>query len=207
MNFKSQILKNKEYEFIAFFNSRNIRRKHPSDLIIGFSQFVKQLPKQKQDKAILIMKTAPVDNNGTDLITLHRDIAPDIQFIIIPNALNSTEMNYLYNMADVTLQPSSAEGFGLSIAESLAAGTPIIASCIGGLQDQMGFRDENGKLMELNIEHPTNSDMKYTEHGEWAFPLTPQLNMVGSPPTPYIYDSSVSISEITKALIEVNNLD
>ena len=39
-----------------------------------------------------------------------------------------------------------------------------------------------------------------TEHGEWTYPLYPQLNLQGSPLTPYIYDSRPSIRDIAKGL-------
>ena len=37
----------------------------------------------------------------------------------------------MYNMADVTVSISDAEGFGLSIAESLACQTPCIVNMTG----------------------------------------------------------------------------
>ena len=46
-------------------------------------------------------------------------------------------MASMYNMADVTVNISDAEGFGLSTLESLACGTPIIVNMTGGLQDQV----------------------------------------------------------------------
>ena len=43
------------------------------------------------------------------------------------------ELNYLYNMADITINVASNEGFGLTTAESVMAGTPIIVTVTGGL--------------------------------------------------------------------------
>jgi glycosyltransferase involved in cell wall biosynthesis len=53
-------------------------------------------------------------------------------------------MNYLYNLADITVLPSNAEGWGLALTESMMAGTMIMATVTGGMQDQMRFEDENG---------------------------------------------------------------
>jgi len=51
-------------------------------------------------------------------------------------------------MADVTINVASNEGFGLATAESVMAGTPIIVTVTGGLQDQCGFREKgSGKLL------------------------------------------------------------
>jgi glycosyltransferase involved in cell wall biosynthesis len=53
-------------------------------------------------------------------------------------------MNFLYNLADITVLPSNAEGWGLALTESMMAGTMIMATVTGGMQDQMRFEDENG---------------------------------------------------------------
>ena len=112
-------------------------------------------------------------------------------------------LNYMYNIADVTCNPSSAEGFGLSHMESLMAGTPTIATVLGGLQDQMGFKvnGEEFNVKHLNAKIPSNSTGEISvEHGIWTLPLWPQLNLQGSPQTPYIYDSRASISQIENAI-------
>ena len=57
----------KEYDFILFYNSRNIRRKQPSDVIYSFRLFCDKLTKEQSSRCLLLMKTNQVDNNGTDL--------------------------------------------------------------------------------------------------------------------------------------------
>ena len=52
-------------------------------------------------------------------------------------------MHWLYNIADVQIQLSSNEGWGLALTEALMCGTPFIATVTGGMQDQMGFIDKN----------------------------------------------------------------
>ena len=41
-------------------------------------------------------------------------------------------------VADVFLLPSESESFGLAAAESLACGTPVVASRVGGIPEMMG---------------------------------------------------------------------
>ncbi len=43
------------------------------------------------------------------------------------------EMPLVYSAADVTVMPSYNESFGLAAAESLACGTPVVATRVGGL--------------------------------------------------------------------------
>ena len=193
----------KDDHFVLLFNSRNIQRKRPSDLILAYKYFIEGLTEEQKDKCHLILHTDAVDTNGTDLPAVVKALAPNTNVIFSQSKLNEHQLNYLYNIADVTCQPSSAEGFGLSMMESIMAGTPIIASCIGGLQDQMGFKNDNGNYLtveDYTADWPSNSDGRYKNHGVWAYPLWPQLNLVGSPVTPYIYDSRVSINDIQKGI-------
>tara|TARA_B100000902_G_scaffold396418_1_gene457353 strand:- start:3478 stop:4923 length:1446 start_codon:yes stop_codon:yes gene_type:complete len=204
IQFKEQVLPDADkFEFIPFFNSRNIRRKSPSDLILAFRKFCEMLKPEEAAKCALFMHTDPVDNNGTDLPAVKDALCRNHNVIFSKDKVDEKTLNYIYNLVDVTCNPSSAEGFGLSHMESLMAGTPTITSVIGGLQDQMGFK-VNGE--ELSVKHftseiPSNSTGEIsTEHGEWTLPLWPQLNLQGSPATPYIYDSRVSISQIANQL-------
>jgi glycosyltransferase involved in cell wall biosynthesis len=105
-------------------------------------------------------------------------------------------MSLLYNVADATILLSSAEGWGLSLTESLLTGTPIIANVTGGMQDQMRFEDENGDWYTPNPDVPSNHKRTYTKCGEWALPVFPNnLSLVGSPRTPYIYDDRCSAED------------
>lgn len=201
LEFKQNIFGDKEYDYIALFNSRNILRKHPADLISAFNSFVKTLP--EGSKTALVLHTDIVDQAGTDLQAVAQKLATESNVIFSNGKLDHHQLNYLYNIADVMCNPSSAEGFGLTHMEAMMSGLPTIASVIGGLQDQMGFTID-GRPMgieDFTVEIPSNSTGKISkEHGEWVYPLWPQITLQGSPATPYIYDSRVSMDQITKGL-------
>ena len=95
------------------------------------------------------MHTQPIDDNGTDLPEVARTLCPDYNVVFSGKKLEPNQMNYLFNIADVTVNMASNEGFGLGTCESLMAGTPITVNVTGGLQDQCGFA-LNGK--ELTFE-------------------------------------------------------
>ena len=140
VNTLRQQLTNDNIEFIVFYNNRNIRRKLPGDVILAFKHFCDQLSKEEADKCCLLMHTQPRDENGTDLPVVANTLAPDYKVYFSDRKLDTKQLNWLYNMADVTINMASNEGFGLGTCESLMAGTPIIVNVTGGLQDQCGFR-------------------------------------------------------------------
>ena len=64
---------------------------------------------------------------------------------------NAAIVNAVQRRADVVLQKSLAEGFGLTVAEAMWKARPVVASRIGGIQDQI-VHGESGVL----IDDPTD---------------------------------------------------
>ena len=197
-------------EFVVFYNARNIRRKCTADLIAGYSQFCDKIGKAAAKKCALLLHTQPVDENGTDLnavVDLLCD--PEYQRVVFSNErLGVSDMNVLYNIGDVTALVSSNEGWGLSLTEAMMAGKMIIATVTGGMQDQMRFEDKKGNWYTPTKEVPSNHFGTYKKHGEWARPLFPtNMSLVGSVPTPYIFDDRADFRDIAAAIEEVYLLD
>jgi glycosyltransferase involved in cell wall biosynthesis len=189
--FKNKLLGDKKYDFILLFNSRNIRRKSIPDALLAWKLFTEQLPPEKAKKTAFILKTDPIDGNGTDLPSvieyLFNDSNTDV--LVLGQKLSTEEMSYLYNVSDGVILLSSNEGWGLALTESLLTGTPFIANVTGGMQDQMRFIDGNGDWFTPSPDIPSNHRGTYKKHGKWAFPVYPSsISMQGSPKTPYIFD-------------------
>ena len=53
---------------------------------------------------------------------------------------NAVIVNALQRAADVVVQKSIAEGFGLTVAEAMWKGRPVVATAVGGIQDQIDRR-------------------------------------------------------------------
>jgi hypothetical protein len=197
-------------EFIVFYNNRNIRRKMPGDVILAFKTFCDTLTKEQADKCCLLMHTQPRDENGTDLPVVANTIAPNCKVYFSAVKLDTKQLNWLYNMADVTVNMASNEGFGLGTCESLMAGTPIVVNVTGGLQDQCGFR-LNDKFVtykdyeEIQSFHDDrmwkdNSDLTW---GDWVKPVWPSnRSLQGSIPTPYIFDDRCRFDDVGQAFKE-----
>ena len=50
---------------------------------------------------------------------------------------NGAMVNAIQRRADVIVQKSIAEGFGLTVAEAMWKRRPVVGSCVGGIQDQI----------------------------------------------------------------------
>ena len=87
-------------------------------------------------------------------------------------------------MADVTVNVSDAEGFGLATLESLSCGTPIIVSMTGGLQEQV-----------------TDGEQYF---GEGIEPCAKAV--IGSQQVPYIYEDRISEGDFVKALNNIYSM-
>ena len=148
------------------------------------------------------MHTSPVDQNGTDLYSVANTLAPECNVQFVTNKIESTALNELYNISDVTINIANNEGFGLTTAESIMAGTPIIANVTGGLQDQMGFDYSADDYISLGSLHNVR-DHGQTKHGEWVKPIWPSaINLNGSPLTPFIFDDRVDDNKVADAIYE-----
>jgi trehalose synthase len=66
---------------------------------------------------------------------------------------NAAIINALQRHATIVVQKSLAEGFGLTVSEAMWKGRPVIASRIGGIQDQV-VHGETGLL----LDDPTDLD-------------------------------------------------
>jgi glycosyltransferase involved in cell wall biosynthesis len=176
---KSDIDKNK---FVVFWNNRNARRKQPGTLIFWFKEF---LDRVGHDKAVLLMHTDPNDPNGPNLhAVIHELGLTSGEVLFSVQKLDFDHLAGMYNMADVTVNISDAEGFGLSTLESLSCGTPIIVNMTGGLQEQV------------------------TDGEEWfGVGLEPTSKaVIGSQDIPYIYEDRINKDDFITALEKIYNM-
>ena len=193
----------KEYDFVLFYNNRNIRRKQPSDVIYSFRLFCDKLPKEKAEKCLLLMHTNPMDENGTDLAAVKEAVCLDYDVKFTDLKLEQEKLNHFYNAVDCTINIANNEGFGLTTAESLMAGTPIIVNVTGGLQDQCGFDFTADDYIEIGTLHDKAKHCK-TPHGEWVLPVwSSAINLNGSIPTPYIFDDRVNNNDVSNAIMKM----
>lgn len=182
--FKKSSLKERydKDKFIVFWDNRNARRKQSGTLVFWFKEF---LDKIGHDKAMLVMHTDVKDPNGQDLEAIAEHLGLVNGEVIFSQAkLDNPTMAMMYNMADVTVSISDAEGFGRSVGGSLSCGTPVIVTKTGGMQDQA-------------------SDGETT----FGFMIEPAArSIIGSQDVPYIYEDRVSKEDFLDCLTKMYNM-
>lgn len=177
-----KVNQNLEGKYVCFWNSRNARRKQSGTLIWWFKEF---LDRVGHDKATLIMHTDPKDVNGQDLEVILQELGlTNGEVLFSREKVGPNELASVYNMADVTICISDAEGFGLSTLESLSCGTPILVTLTGGLQDQV-----------------TNGE-------DWfGIGLEPSSKaIIGSQDVPYIYEDRLNKEDFLEAMLKMYNM-
>ena len=197
-----------KYKFKVLYSNRNIRRKQPGDIVLAYKHMMDKLTEEQRKECCLVFHTQVSDENGTDLRAVCETLIPDYNVLftyeVFNRPFNDDEMNYLFNSIDVFINLASNEGFGLGSCEALNCGKPIVVNVTGGLQDQCGFKKEDGSYLTADdyVELGSNHRGKYKEHGEWVKPVFPSnISLQGSPLTPYIFDDRCSYEDAGEALL------
>jgi trehalose synthase len=77
----------------------------------------------------------------------HADSDPDIKILNNLNNVGAIEVNAFQSQADLILQKSIREGFGLTVSEGLWKSRPVIAGNVGGIPLQI-VDGESGFLVD-----------------------------------------------------------
>ena len=86
-----------------------------------------------QDVKVLVVGGA---ENGDPEVGRLQDLAKDLEVdevIDFVGMVDQEDLPLYYNAADVCVLPSYYESFGLAALESMACGTPVVATRVGGL--------------------------------------------------------------------------
>lgn len=97
---------------------------------------------------------------------------PDVHILLLPPDAHRT-INALQRAADIVLQKSIREGFGLTVAEAMWKGKPVIGGDTGGIRLQVidhhtGFRVRTPEGAALRIRYLLHHRDRLTEMGSKA---------------------------------------
>ena len=88
----------------------------------------------------LVGSMASDDPEGWDFYNstiAHAEDDPDIHILNNFNNVGAIEVNAFQSLADVVIQKSTREGFGLTVSEALWKGRPFIGGDVGGIPLQV----------------------------------------------------------------------
>lgn len=85
---------------------------------------------------------------------------PDIPVRYLGTIREECVLAEWYNIADVFVSPSLQEGFGYTVCEALACGTPAVTFAVGGLLDQIVHKG-NGYLAKLRDAEDLAEGIRY----------------------------------------------
>jgi len=96
---------------------------------------------KKYNDCVLVLAGSPAtdDPEGTAVLNEVKEFAaddPDIHILLLP-PFSDRDINALQRMAFVVLQKSLKEGFGLTVAEAMWKGKPVIGGAVGGIPLQI----------------------------------------------------------------------
>jgi trehalose synthase len=90
-------------------------------------------------------------------VRAHAEDDPDIHVITDPSLIGPSEVGAVQLLAQVVLQKSLREGFGLSVSEAMWKSTPVVAGRVGGIPLQL-CDGEGGFLVDSVDEAADRSD-------------------------------------------------
>jgi trehalose synthase len=128
--------------------SRWDRLKDPIGVIDGFARHVAPASDAHLMYAGPVVEAVSDDPEGASVLAEAQDVwraLPEplrqrIHLALLPYDdpdENAAIVNALQRSADVVVQKSLAEGFGLTVAEAMWKGRPVVGSDIGGIRDQI----------------------------------------------------------------------
>jgi trehalose synthase len=106
---------------------------------VGVVQAYRLVKKNHDCRLVLAGGTATDDPEGAAVLAEVQETAgtdPDAHILLLPPTAN-VEINALQRAATIVLQKSTREGFGLTVAEALWKGKPVIGGATGGIMIQV----------------------------------------------------------------------
>lgn len=145
-----------EKSFIILNLNRNQPRKRWDICIIAFMKFISK--HRNENIKLLVMTSITGAWNLSELIAFEgkkygMDLNEAKKFFIFiqnPQKLTDSEINIMYNVADIGINTCAGEGFGLCNFDQAGVGVPQVVPYIGGFRDF--FNETNSITIKPSIE-------------------------------------------------------
>jgi glycosyltransferase involved in cell wall biosynthesis len=122
----------------------------------------------------LVLKTKHLMDRSADGAALRQMVAEEANVLLVERNLSPEELAVMLASSEIYASPHSSEGFGLTIAEAMAAARPVVATDFGGSTD---FLDPGtGYPVRAHPWRLAEDFGHYTRGGEWARVDEPALS-------------------------------
>jgi len=140
-----------------------LERKNPLGVISAFQRAFRP-----NEGPVLVLKTINGDSRLTDLERVRAAVGDRPDILIVDKYYSSTEKNSLVDLCDCYISLHRSEGLGLTMAEAMGLGKPVIATGYSGNLDFM--TPENSYLVDYSIGVVPDGCLPYPKGSPWAEP-------------------------------------
>ncbi|MBB6332004.1 glycosyltransferase involved in cell wall biosynthesis [Chryseobacterium sediminis] len=149
--------------FIFDYNS-SIQRKNVLNLIKVFRETFDG----KDNKAFLTIKTSKSDKFSLEKQQIKEAIGDSVKIKVVEKIFDKNALNYVISTCDSYISLHRSEGFGLTMAEAMYFGKPVIATGYSGNLQFMNA--ENSFLVNAEKVSYGSDDLNYDSNTIWSEP-------------------------------------
>jgi glycosyltransferase involved in cell wall biosynthesis len=153
------------FVFLFAFDFASVfERKNPLALVEAFHRAFR-----RDDRVLLVLKCSNADADATNAGRL-RDACDGDRVLLLDNYLSRPEVASLMHAADAYVSLHRSEGYGLTMAEAMGIGKPVIATGYSGNLQFMNAR--NSLLVPYRLVEVNGNAGPYRPGRLWAAPDT-----------------------------------
>lgn len=179
---------NDKFVFLYVFDfTSSFQRKNPDKVIRAFLNAF-----QGNQNVILIIKFSNSEDFTEKRDFLYSLINSQNNIHIIDGYLHRSELLSLFQRADCYISLHASEGFGLTMAEAMFLGKPVIATAYSANMDYMNVN--NSFLVKYKLVEIDETDRFYTKGQVWAEPDTEHCQDLMR----YVYENKEKAKKIGK---------
>ncbi|MFN7710445.1 MAG: glycosyltransferase family 4 protein [Holosporales bacterium] len=139
-------------------------RKNPLAVVRAYAEAM-----GRDDDACLVLSVKNPQEDPKGFAQLQAELASLKNVILLTQTLSSDQILGLTNCVDVVVSLHRAEGFGLSLAEAMLLGKPVVATGWSGNLEFMNI--DNSALVDYTMQDIVDPTQTYhPSDGQWAEP-------------------------------------
>lgn len=155
----------------VFDHTSFVDRKNPFCLVDAFvSEF------GGEPEVRLVLKVSHAHHDAPAFLRLREATEEHSNITVLAQMLGEAELAALFECADCYVSPHRTEGFGLTVAEAMLRGTPVIATGYGATADFLNA--ETGFPLEYELTEIERSLGPYRRGHLWADPSREHLSQL-----------------------------